>query len=129
MIRTIMIAAVALMLSAGPAAAAGATGSSLLENCREYEKIEAGQDANLVEVGFCLGYIGGVWDIIQLQRFRSETEAPARFLLESCTPNGATRGQVALIVIKHLKENPAQLHLSATVPIMAALQEAWPCPK
>jgi len=112
-----MIAAVALMLSAGPAAAKFLTGTGLLEECREYEKIEAGQDAKLEAAGFCVGYIGGVRDMVK---------AATSY---ACTPDAANIRQVTLVVIKHLKENPAELHGMALGSITLALREAWPCPK
>jgi hypothetical protein len=112
-----MIAAVALMLSAGPAAAGFLTGDGLLEQCREYEKSQAGQDYSYVEAGLCLGYITGVGDMVKAATSRA------------CPPEDANRGQVILVVIKFLKENPAKLHVAAFVSITVAMQEAWPCPK
>jgi hypothetical protein len=63
-----MIAAVALMLSAGPVAAASADDDlgavDLLECCREPVKGQAGQESDMAgwyRQGACMGYIAGVW--------------------------------------------------------------------
>jgi hypothetical protein len=109
-----MIAAVALMLSAGPAAAEIKTGNGLLDDCREFEKYEAGQGYSQVNVGLCLGYIRGVWDMAN--------QGP-----QICSPDSAIAGQATLIVIKYLKENPAQLHRSGALLVREVLREAWPC--
>ena len=118
-----MIAAVALMLSAGPTAANAVTGNVLLEKSGEYEKHLAGQDAKPFEIGMCLSYIHGVWDMIRLRSLEKKNDP----LFENCPPDGTMTEQGVLVVIKYLKENPADLHHHAIAHITEALQEAWPC--
>ena len=90
------------------------SGNDLLEPCREYEKHNAGQAAAGHKTGHCMGFISGVvW------------ASPD----DGCWPAGANLGQAILIVIKYLKENPAQLHRAAGYLVEETLREAWPCPK
>ena len=104
-----MIAAVVLILSAGPPAAVmlrqgppvpaeTVTGSRLLHDCREYEKREAGQSYDRLPLGTCMGYITGVsW------------AAPD----DGCPLAGRTLGEMTLVFISYLKRNSAQLHRAA----------------
>ena len=119
-----MIAAVALMLmlSAGPASADYLTGNKLLAKCRAYEKFTAaGHTTNDIQVAgsvsYCQGYVYGLAD--GLKYYGAPT----------CYPDGITYEQILAVTLKHLKENPAQLHRPSGDLVMEALQEAWPCPK
>jgi hypothetical protein len=123
MIRTIMIATVALMLSAGPAEANFLTGSQLLAKCRAHktlvaagEKTTDGQAA--ANAMYCRGYVWGYAD--GLRRPHGELGKP-------CWPDGVTYIQILAVVIKYLEENPAQLHRPSGDLVETALQEAWPC--
>jgi hypothetical protein len=117
-----MIAAVALMLSAGPASADYLTGNKLLAKCRAHEKAQAaGGTTNDIQVaaaamqcsGYVLGYVDGLLTHSDLV----------------CLPDGITYEQILAVTLKHLKENPAQLHRPSGDLVMEALREAWPCPK
>ena len=48
---------------------------------------------------------------------------------ETCLPNEVRNDQVMKIVHKYLRENPAELHLSAGVIIYVALGMTFPCEK
>jgi hypothetical protein len=111
-----MIAAVALMLSAEPAAAdmEVTSGGDLIQDCREYAKMAVGQTPNLRSVGICEGYIKGALD---------------GHYNQGCWPAGATIGQATFVVIKFLDENPYMQDLSAYLLVQTALREAWACPK
>jgi hypothetical protein len=111
-----MIAAVVLILSAGPAAAGTVTGNSLLEQCRADEKL--GSEPNMVNAfraEQCHGFASGI------------STSFNRVLW--CIPDDVELGQIILVVTKHLKENPEKLHGLAAALVVAALREAWPCPK
>jgi hypothetical protein len=118
-----MIATVALMLSAGPAAAASLlTGSQLLAKCRAHKTlVAAGEKTTDGQVAanamLCRWYVWGYAD--GLNGLNGIT----------CWPDGVTYIQILAVTLKHLKENPAQLHRPSGDLVMEALQEAWPCPK
>jgi hypothetical protein len=121
MIRTIMIAVVALMLSAGPAAATDFyEGNELLAKCRAYERFTAaGRTTNDIQVAgnamLCREYVFGVVDGLE------NGGAP------TCYPDGVTYQQILAVTLKHLKENLAQLHRPSSDLVREALREAWPC--
>ncbi len=46
-----------------------------------------------------------------------------------CVPNGVTNTQAVDIVKRHLVATPATRHLAASVLVVTALKEAWPCKK
>ena len=115
-----MMAAVALMLSAGPAVAKVLTGNWLLAKCRAYEKFTAaGSATNDIQVAgnamLCRGYVWGYAD--------GENYGGGAV----CYPDGVTYDQILAVTLKHLKENPAQLHRPSGDLVMEAVQEAWPC--
>jgi len=47
---------------------------------------------------------------------------------EFCTPEDASLGRVADVVYLWLKNHPDDRSYSAESLVIAALQEAWPCP-
>jgi hypothetical protein len=120
MIQAAMIAAVALILSAGPAAV-GTTGNDLLAKCRAHEKLVAAGDETTdgqmgVDAQYCRSYVRGYEDGLL-----------AHSELVTCLPDGVTYIQVVAVVPKYLEENPAQLHRPRGDLVEEALQEAWPC--
>ena len=115
-----MMAAVVLMLGAGPSAADYLTGNKLLAKCRAYEKFTAaGSTTNDIQVAAiamqCRGYVLGVADGMK------NGGAP------TCYPDGITYEQILAVTLKHLKENPAQLHRPGSDLVREVLREAWPC--
>jgi|SRR5215469_4451814 len=48
-------------------------------------------------------------------------------LTEICLPDGVVLNQAVDVVVKWLKDNPAQRHYSASSDIEVALREAFPC--
>jgi len=101
--KLVMIAALAMLLGSPTSYAAIVSGNSLVQYC---EKGDAG-----FEDGFCYGYMVGVY------------EKMVDVII--CPPNGVTVNQIASIVMKYLKENPEDLHLSAISLVSLALAEAF----
>ena len=120
MIRAVMIAAVVLILSAGPAAAGYLTGNKLLAKCHVYERlVAAGRTTNDINVAAATSYCQGhVWGL---------ADGFARAGASICFPNRITYDQILAVTLKHLKENPAQLHRPSGALVETALQKAWPC--
>ena len=105
--KLVTIAALAMLLGSPASYAALTTGNVLAADC------EPGQEA--FEQGFCYGFAFAVYDSIQGEA--------------ACAPEGVTGKQIVSIVKKYLKENPAELHLSAYGLAGIALVEAFPCNK
>ena len=108
MIKKLVTITALAMLLGSPASYADMTfetGNSLAQDCE--------QDDAMFQDGFCYGYVIGVFDKMSG--------------VAMCPPDGVTVKQVESIVKKHLKENPAKLHLTARSLVSAALVEAFPC--
>jgi hypothetical protein len=114
---TALAAAMLLALATGAASAQPApagyntfnSGNDLLENCNH-------RGSGDYDSGACTGYIVGVVDTLA-------------FIPGSgfCMPLHVTKGQVADIVIKRLRDNPADRHYIAAATASAALRDAFPC--
>ena len=77
--------------------------------------------ANL-DKSHCFGYITGMLDGVQLV-FGIKPES--KFF---CPPvGGMSTDQQVRIVIKHLEDNPQELHSSARMQALLALAKAFPC--
>lgn len=79
--------------------------------------------------GMCLGYVEGIADAGEQQALAGASASGASTLgiWRWCIPTGAASGQAREIVVKFLRENPAQRHLAAASIVASALQRAWPC--
>lgn len=97
-----------------------ADGNQLLENCQKWET----ETKDLVEAaqsGMCMGMVQGVTDEILFMN----PSMPKN--LQVCLPEKITSGQIIKIVIKYLKDNPEQLHLSEAQFIHGVLLTTYPC--
>lgn len=101
--KLVMITALAMLLGSPTSYAAIVSGNSLVQYCE--------QDDNTFSNGFCYGYMVGVYEKMED--------------VIICPPNGVTINQIASIVMKYLKENPEDLHLSARSLASLALAEAF----
>jgi hypothetical protein len=63
-----------------------------------------------------IGYVLGVHDDAKAQR-------------AFCSPSNATSAQLADVVVKHLRDNPATRSDPAHWLVREAYTQAWPCPK
>jgi len=110
---------VALLVSQGADAAdkhkfAFYSGNHLLALCLK-------QTDDYTSKSNCLGYIIGVSDT-------HNTHVNWKYIGSYwCSPDGIIGGQLQAVVVKHLKENPQDLHLSASSLVMTALNAAFPC--
>ena len=72
--------------------------------------------------GLCRGYTSGVIDASLIQ------QAVAKEQL-FCLPEGIKAEQVVQVVTEFLEAHPYALHRNASILTLAALREAFPCPK
>lgn len=66
----------------------------------------------------CAAYLQGMND------FHNEPAVPALY----CIPKGVTKRQMRDVVVRHLRDNPARLHLPFARLAVDAFKAAWPCP-
>jgi hypothetical protein len=72
----------------------------------------------------CMAYIDGFLDGMLLQSIVTKRSPVA------CIPSeGRSKDQMRRIIVKHLEDNPKDLHLPARVLVLAALADNYPCKK
>ena len=102
-----------LITAVKPSLAQSITGNELLEFC----------DGNQQEKETCLFYIIGVIETKQAMEFWQKSPCYLYY-----RPEKSTTGQLMDIVIKGLKENPKNRHLSAVLLLFNYMSAAYPCP-
>lgn len=70
----------------------------------------------------CTAWLRGTLDMAQVAQARSGT-------CEFELPRGVSLDQAQDVIVKWLKDNPAQRHHSAALLALRALGEAFPCPR
>lgn len=91
-----------------PAHAGFDSGNRLYEDCRA---------SNYFNRGYCGGYVIGVVDAVE----RSGSGP------RICVPEGATKGQLADVVLKYLEDHPERRNRDAGELVPEALHAAFPC--
>lgn len=101
------------------------TGSELLDTCTRVSHVKATgnnleewmRDSSDVSTAFgaCYGFIRAVKQLGEIGE-------------RTCPPEEVTYGQAQKIVIKYLNDHPETLHQSASVLVLKALSDAFPCP-
>jgi adenosine/AMP kinase len=95
-----------------------------MENCRyvdaDWNTITSAQ---MVEVSACMQYIIGVLDGYSFGVLASGKERT----MVCNMPDTVTTKQLGIIVAHYLRDNPADLHLPASLAVMKAVDKAFPC--
>lgn len=123
--RTLAYLLPAAMIGLLPSSVRAEDGNSLLKRCAQAETASDGQTSGTkaVDVFSCFGYVQGV---IGLNSFYQHT-ANFSCLPEFCPPEKVPNIQAVRVLVKYLKEHPANLDLHETVLTVAAFRDAWPC--
>lgn len=106
------------VFGSGASAATFSVGGSQLNNwAMEYEATQnKARDASYVAANNFLGFTSGVADTLSLEGV-------------ICLPDGGTRGQVAAVVSKHVRDYPEQWARPAYRLVRDALVKAFLCKK
>jgi hypothetical protein len=83
-------------------------------------EIVAGNATYFLEVGRCAGEVIGIADMLTILNGQG---------FSACPPAEATPGQLVSVVATTLKQHPAHLHENFAFLAVAAMANAWPCPK
>jgi len=78
----------------------------------------------LIEMGFCLGYVGGVSDYSTVTADMASGEVEQ---LTSCRPPNVNNEQLAKVVVKFVEDNPRLHHFEEATLVALALHDAFPC--
>ncbi len=120
------------------------TGRELIQYCNSanYQRSNHG-DLNVGWI-YCVGAVHGVvigWKlgftvgrVVERSDFLPKNQSKKGFGMTVekygyCIPDEINREQVALVVMKYLKNYPKELNQSESTLIFSALQSAWPCHK
>lgn len=108
----------------------GVSGSTLLKSCQAAIRLIDNTDELPSEMdfgaGYCIGLVTGEIQMNQLYLHYLKlvgSNLPG-FL---CIPVGVTGSQLTRVIIKHLEDNPAKLHLDSRELVLNALMESFEC--
>jgi hypothetical protein len=120
MMRTLI--AIAALVASVSASAGILKASTLNDFCNadgdEYQRV-------VFDAG-CTAYVTGVWDLYVVMMADPENPDSNR-RGGFCKPKGATGKQLGAIVAKYLAEHPELWHINASVSVLGAFAEAFPC--
>lgn len=127
--RAYLVVPLLFLIASSRAMAEGmSTGIELLRACAAVVKQADGIDISPqggIESIYCLGYLSGFTDSARLTTHFYKTQDQ-----RICLPErGASNEQLARIVTKWFRDHPNDLHESARMSVMLALQTAFPCKK
>ena len=112
MLRFALIALVTLLVSQPASADYYVLGDTLYEQC---------SNSDATDWSYCSGYILGTIDAFKLLQ---KLQGLAQTI---CVPVPVNRRQLVDIVAKHLRDNPDDRHVPATVAVLTPLTLAFPC--
>jgi Rap1a immunity proteins len=108
------------------------TGNDVLDKCQTALRFADNNGAPAGEhfdSGWCFGWVGGALELTKLhneERMILTEKKPT--LLQFCLPDsGIPVIQAVRVVVKYLKEHPAQLHEDGIGLTAAALKDSFPC--
>ena len=121
MFRKSLIALAALALAVSAAHASNAvTVGKLLQLCN------AASDST--DSFYCFGFISGVGGVLQVQsHLVDENMNPVPNKTKTCIPEFITSDQLVQVFRNWAERNPKDWSWAATVGVMNALNETWPC--
>ncbi|MFZ1741850.1 MAG: Rap1a/Tai family immunity protein [Pontixanthobacter sp.] len=112
--------AIAVFIAQLPAAGSASfiDGSTLLEKCESREN----SATYYQDRSFCMAYVLGAIDQLSLN-----TTADKDFVYQICLRESVTSGQLRDVVVKYLRENPADRDSQASFAVWISVRKAWPC--
>jgi len=113
--RILLIAVLLALISMQADALMFEDGVSLKRNLAECDNKDAVSD---YRCGEGVGFINGTHDAYDY------TEQ-----LTNCKPESLIHSQLRDVIMKWLNDHPERLHEGAAVLVLAAINEAWPCPE
>jgi hypothetical protein len=117
-VRTIIAAlTLALINSAAIAERDDSSGNFMLPHCARDPTAPETTKSDIMYWSICSGIITALVNVGPSMR--------PEFAI--CVPKGTTRGQWQSVVVKYLRDHPAQLHNEFVTLAVVALRETWPC--
>lgn len=101
------------------------TGADLLKFCQVVLENKPSNVAMVDGVG-CIAYLKGMsetFDLWELFNERRKQNNPA----PACVPKGLTGRDMAIVIVKFIKEHPAEMHHPMSDVALTAFMNAYPC--
>lgn len=105
--KLVAVVAMSVFWASGPAQAQWLDGNSLHTWCQSEAK---------VSVPYVLGVLDGI-----------DLAGQAGGVVKVCTPSNATREQVNDVVCRFVEDHPADRHYPASLLVLTAMANAFPC--
>ncbi len=124
-----MIITLIVVMTAAPAMAVKRSGNDLLIDCTNLiktESIESVSKDKVLGMGYCIGIIDGLITFNYV--YESVLQAGGNDnLVQMCLPQRISTRKLATVIVKHLEDNPSQLHESGQALAAQALVSTYPC--
>jgi hypothetical protein len=105
------------------------SGNAFLRLCSAAEKGQLSGDSDeQVNIMACVGYVKGVMHGMWLERGAAEAQTGRTISKPYCHANDVENGQIVRIVLKYIRDNPADANKPTALLIVRALAKAYPCP-
>jgi Rap1a immunity proteins len=103
------------------------SGNAFLQECSVVDKpVNDLKSSQLLAANVCLSYVKGLLDGVLLQISLSRSPGHVE-LFPYCVSGDVSNAQVARIMLKYIRANPATAHLSTAALFGSAMKEAFPC--
>jgi hypothetical protein len=129
MVRSALIGAAALALSvtAAPAAEDTSSANYIMPGCRD-AATEKPAPMTLFKSPFCMGIIEGISFMGQWVTLELESNPVGQRRISCLSiPDGVTVNQKVRVVVAYIDARPARMHENFKVLTIEALRAAWPC--
>ena len=130
--RSLLLALVCLAAAPLPAQetleAPSRSGNAFLQDCSVVDKpVNDLNRSELQRANVCLSYVAGLQDGVLLQISLSRSPDHVE-LFPYCMSGNVTNAQMARILLKYIRANPATAHLPTAMLFGSAMKGAFPCP-
>jgi len=103
------------------------SGNAFLRLCSAIEKEDDVTQAEMVRVASCIGYVVGIMDGVLYEHSYAETKTSRKIPSLYCIPD-VEHGQLIRVVLKYIRDNPAEANMPTGALVVNALTKAYPCP-
>lgn len=105
------------------------SGNAFLRLCSGAEKGQLNDDSDeQLNIMACIGYVKGVIHGMWLECGAAEAQTGRTISKPYCQANDVENGQIVRIVLKYIRDNPADANKPTALLIIRALAKAYPCP-
>lgn len=103
------------------------SGNAFLRLCSVVDKTDR-TDAENLDAMACVGYMSGFTSGVEFEQLYAKTSTRQKVPAPFCIPDGVERGQMVRIVLKYIRDNPAEANEHTALLVIKALRKAYPCP-